>query len=1030
MQSIDPPGHKEKMYMADELRFDGKVAIVTGAGGGLGRSHALLFASRGAKVVVNDLGGSATGGGKSSSAADKVVAEIKEAGGQAVANYDSVEDGDKIFKTAIDAFGQVDILINNAGILRDTSFQKMTQDDWDLVYRVHVLGAYRCTKAVWDHMRDRGYGRIVFTASAAGIYGNFGQANYSMAKLGLLGFSNTLAIEGKKKNVVVNTIAPLAGSRLTETVLPKEIVDALKPEYVSPLVALLCHESNTDTGGLYEVGGGFLGKLRWERAEGKMFRLGSAITPEVIKREWKAIAGFDKTTHPADVTQSMGPIMQNVSAGPSKGSNQFIDVDRALGFEFPPMTSSYDERDLSLYALGIGAAHDPLDQKDLLLVYEMHGEGFRAFPTFGVIPAIGAMIEKAKAGEQAPGLDYGFDRILHGEQYLELKRPLPPKAKLTHKAKIKDIFDKGKNALVVTAIETTDESGEPLAYNEFVTVVRGAGGFGGDRGPSVEANPAPERKPDQTIEEKIPENQALLYRLTGDINPLHVDPSFATMFGFQKPILHGLCTFGFAARHVIKAFAGGDPRKFKSIKVRFADSVFPGETLITEMWKKNDLEIVFRCKVKERDKVVISNAAIELYAEIPQPKAKKPEAAKAATAGAAPAPAAASAEPISADVFRAIELYLESKPEMVAKVGTIFQFKLSSPSSAWLVDAKNGKGSVKAGEGTADVTLEMSDADFLGMCTGKLDAQKLYFGGQLKLSGNVMAAQKLQFLQKMDPAIAMKALNERLAKSGGGAGAAPSPQAAPADAGSDAPTSADVFVAIRHHLATHPELAPKVGTTFLFKLSNPDSAWLIDAKNGAGAVTQGTAAADVTLELSDVDFIGMASGKLDAQKLYFGGKLKIGGNVMAAQKLDFLKKVDPEAAKAAVLAERKKQGGSASSVNASAPAATAAAKAPAIFGKLKERLAQNANLASEVSAVLQFKTRSPAGAWVVDLKSKPASVREGSANDAVATITLDDEDLAALAQSTDGGRSLYQHGKVRIDGDAHYAQKLSFLKGL
>src|SRR4051812_42326975 len=199
------------MQMADELRFDGKVAIVTGAGGGLGRSHALLFASRGAKVVVNDLGGTATGSGKSASAADKVVAEIKEAGGQAVANYDSVEDGDKIFKTAIDAFGQVDILINNAGILRDTSFQKMTQDDWDLVYRVHVLGAYRCTKAVWDHMRERGYGRIVFTASAAGIYGNFGQANYSMAKLGLLGFSNTLAIEGKKKNVHVNTIAPLAG---------------------------------------------------------------------------------------------------------------------------------------------------------------------------------------------------------------------------------------------------------------------------------------------------------------------------------------------------------------------------------------------------------------------------------------------------------------------------------------------------------------------------------------------------------------------------------------------------------------------------------------------------------------------------------------------------------------------------------------------------------------------------------------------------------------------------------------------------
>src|SRR5215471_20128469 len=221
--------------MTSQLRFDGKVALVTGAGGGLGRSHALLLASRGAKVVVNDLGGSFTGEGKSASAADKVVAEIKAAGGEAVANYDSVEDGDKIVKTAIDTWGRLDILVNNAGILRDVSFAKMTQQDWDLVYKVHVLGAFRCTHAAWPIMRDAGYGRIIMTSSAAGIYGNFGQANYSMAKLGLHGFAQTLAAEGKKRNIVVNTIAPIAGSRMTETVLPKELLDALKPEYVSAL---------------------------------------------------------------------------------------------------------------------------------------------------------------------------------------------------------------------------------------------------------------------------------------------------------------------------------------------------------------------------------------------------------------------------------------------------------------------------------------------------------------------------------------------------------------------------------------------------------------------------------------------------------------------------------------------------------------------------------------------------------------------------------------------------------------------------
>ena len=1012
---------------SEELRFDGKVVIVTGAGGGLGRSHALTFASRGAKVVVNDLGGSAFGGGKSSAAADKVVEEIKSAGGTAIANYDSVEDGEAIVKSALDAFGQLDILINNAGILRDGTFHKMSQEDWDLIYKVHVLGSFRITRAAWNHMRDKGYGRIVMTSSAAGIYGNFGQANYSTAKLGLLGLSNTLAVEGKKKNVHVNTIAPIAGSRLTETVMPKEIVDALKPEYVSPLVAYLCHESCDETGGLFEVGGGFVAKLRWERAKGTTFRLGSKITPEKIKDQWKAITGFEQATHPADITASMGPIMENIQAGASKGGNEFIDVDRALGYEFPEMHSSYDERDLALYALAVGAARDPLDQNDLKLVYEMHGDGFRALPTFGVIPAIGQLIEAAKKGQQAPGLTYGFDRILHGEQYMEVKRPLPPNAKLLHRAKIKDIFDKGKGALVVTEIHTYDEaSGDELVYNEFFTFVRGAGGWGGERGPSADVNVPPERAPDQTISEQIPENQALLYRLTGDINPLHVDPSFATMFGFPKPILHGLCTFGFAGRHVIKAFCGGDPRKFKSIKVRFADSVFPGETLITEMWKEGETKIVFRCRVKEREKTVISNAAIELYTEIPQPKAK-PKAAPTAAKQAAPQ----SLEPISADVFRTIALHLDAHPEAIAKIATVFQFNLKGPDSSWLVDVKNAKGSVTSGTGAADVTLELSDADFLGMCMGKLDPQKLYFGGQLKISGNVMAAQKLGFLQKIDPELGKKALAERLAKEGG----ATPPQAGTVEpavqAASDEPSSGDVFIAIADYVVRNPELASKLQTVFQFQLSNPESAWLIDLKNGKGSVAKGGGAADVTLALSDADFLGMASGKLDAQKLYFGGKLKITGNVMAAQKLDFLKKIDPEAAKAAVLAERKKTGGSASTPNASvpsAPATSAAGQAASIFGKLKERLAQNASLATEVAATILFKVKTPDASWFVDLTGK-GDVREGQSGEAGTTITLDDTDLVAIAKG-ESVKALYQQGKLRVDGDVRNAHKLGFLKGL
>src|SRR5579863_1619707 len=351
--------------MGNELRFDGRVAIVTGAGAGLGRSHALLLASRGARVVVNDLGGSRHGDGKSSAAADAVVAEITQAGGEAVANYDSVEDGAKIVQTALDTWKRIDIVVNNAGILRDTSFQKMTADDWDLIYRVHVLGGFRVTHAAWNHMREAGYGRIIMTASAAGIYGNFGQANYSMAKLGLHGFAQTLAIEGKKKGVHVNTIAPIAGSRMTETVLPPDLIAALKPEYVSPLVAWLAHESCEENGSLFEVGGGYIGKLRWERAEGTLFRLSRPLTPEQVKGKWSAITDFGKATHPANVTESMQPILGNLGTAKGKGGNELIDVDEALGHEMPPVKSRFDERDLSLYALGVGAAHDPLDTKEL-----------------------------------------------------------------------------------------------------------------------------------------------------------------------------------------------------------------------------------------------------------------------------------------------------------------------------------------------------------------------------------------------------------------------------------------------------------------------------------------------------------------------------------------------------------------------------------------------------------------------------------------------------------------------------------------
>ncbi len=293
------------------LRFDGRIAIVTGAGGGLGRQHALLLASRGAKVLVNDLGGGMHGDGTGGHrAADVVVEEIRAAGGEAVANYDSVENGEAIVKAALDNFGSVHIVINNAGILRDVSFAKMSQSDWELVHKVHLTGAMRVTHAAWPIMREQAYGRIIMTSSAAGIYGNFGQTNYGAAKMGLVGFAACLAEEGKAKGIHVNTIAPIAASRMTETIMPPEVLARLKPEAVSPLVAWLCHESCTETKGVFEVGAGYISKIRWERAMGARFGEDAVFSPDDVAARWEEVTDFSTGEYPGSMHESFTAILQ------------------------------------------------------------------------------------------------------------------------------------------------------------------------------------------------------------------------------------------------------------------------------------------------------------------------------------------------------------------------------------------------------------------------------------------------------------------------------------------------------------------------------------------------------------------------------------------------------------------------------------------------------------------------------------------------------------------------------------------------
>lgn len=265
------------------IRFDNRVAIVTGAGGGLGRRYALDLAARGCKVVVNDLGGTLDGGGGSPVAAQKVVDEIKAAGGTALANGASVTDAAAVAAMVEEAkatFGKVDILINNAGILRDKTFAKMELDDFRAVIEVHLMGSVICTKAVWDHMRENNYGRILMTTSSSGLYGNFGQANYGAAKMGLVGLMKTLALEGARNQVHVNAIAPLAATRMTENLMPPEILAKIQPEAVSPAALYLVSEGAPTNVILNAGGGGF--EASHVTITPGIHADGDALTPETV----------------------------------------------------------------------------------------------------------------------------------------------------------------------------------------------------------------------------------------------------------------------------------------------------------------------------------------------------------------------------------------------------------------------------------------------------------------------------------------------------------------------------------------------------------------------------------------------------------------------------------------------------------------------------------------------------------------------------------------------------------------------------
>ena len=290
-----------------EIRFDGRVAIVTGAGGGLGRTYALELARRGASVVVNDLGGAADGTGAGSSMADAVVKEIQEAGGQAAANYDSVatpEGGEAIVQTALDQFGKVDIVINNAGILRDRTFAKLSPEDLQIVLDVHLKGAFFVTQPAFRVMKENRYGRILFTASAAGIFGNFGQTNYGAAKMGLVGLSNVLAQEGAKYGIRCNVIAPVARTRLTEDLLGP-LAETLDPACVTPLSLFLVSETCELTHEIFSAGGGRFARIFIGLTPGWSQAAGARVSLEDVAAHMDQIRSTDDYIIPGSIAEEM-----------------------------------------------------------------------------------------------------------------------------------------------------------------------------------------------------------------------------------------------------------------------------------------------------------------------------------------------------------------------------------------------------------------------------------------------------------------------------------------------------------------------------------------------------------------------------------------------------------------------------------------------------------------------------------------------------------------------------------------------------
>lgn len=574
-----------------------KVVIITGAGNGLGKSHALLFAKYGARVVVNDF-----------QDPFKVVEEIKKNGGIAIGSkHDVLNQSKEIVKLALDNFGTVDILINNAGILRDRSFSKMSENEWNQVIQIHILATFNMCKLVWPIFLSKKSGCIINTTSTSGIYGNFGQANYASAKAGILSFTKTLSIEGKRSNIKCNAIAPHAETAMTKTIFKNDELNKFSPSQVSPMVVLLCSEEiGNITGELYEVGAGWIGNTRWQRAKGYVC-LDDNIKPESIKKNWNEVINFDKSITLRTAEESSMAILQTVTKAAKLKQNSSSSNNNNI--------YKYDHHQIILYNISIGAT-----SKELKYVYESD-KNFQVLPTFGVIP----FMNQEDGGLNLDHLVKNFNlmKLLHGEHYMKVNKfPIPKYGNLKTKSFPLAIINKTKgakkNVLARSGYKTFNEKGELIFTNVGSYFIRDCESRSGkdeifkkeisslSKFAMTDFSIDSSTKSDFETFFKTDKNLAALYRLNGDFNPLHIDPIFAKGGNFNRPILHGLCSYGISAKMIIDHYG-----MFEEIKGRFTNVVYPGETLKVICWKEGNI-IKFQTWVVERNVKVIDFAAVKL----------------------------------------------------------------------------------------------------------------------------------------------------------------------------------------------------------------------------------------------------------------------------------------------------------------------------------------------------------------------------------------------------------------------------------